>query len=874
MNKILPFSSHVTVTDEETRDLMGSRGRRAMELSELDLPICPGFIVPNEALQHFPDEPEAGWQRLKDPIDKIESIMSKHYSDSASPLLLKVVESPILNVQSQLPSVHHVGLCDSTIDGFSEAVGETFAWQEYGWLVRSILRLQAAQGLEKEEEAKVTTFREQLRSARKKTTISKAFKDNAGVIPEEFFSDSRFQISYILRLFRGAYAQSPTTEDSAVMVQAMVYGNLDEKSSAGYFFTHNIITGENELYGEHFPQAFDENAKKGKPIDKLEEPYLSQLKETSKKLEHHFREIRRVRFTIERGDLWIVDQATVPNKSTQAEIKTYLDLYREKVIDDAYVINAIKPGRLAEILHPTLDVTSVKSATAIKGGIAGAVGAAIGRVFFSTDRLIQAHREAQQKGEDTDVILAMPATFADDVKGIEVAQGVIASEGGYASHAPVVARSLGKVALVYQEIKFNKTSMVIDGKTVKEGDYITLNVPYYEDPTIYLAKGNLTKPTPEGSGLLELLELIQNHIDEFDVHANADQPRDAKLSRTFGAHGIGLCRTEHMFFAEERINRFRYMILADTDEERNAALEGLRKDQTKDFYELLKIMGGYPVTIRLLDAPLHEFLPTTREGMAEFVKVAVKENKSLTAAKIRARSQMLREFNPMLGHRGVRIAISYPEIYRMQVRAIFEAAYTLKKEGIDVKPEIMVPLVMTASEIKVVRNGKRIEGKQILGIRDIEEEVRGSFNTEPLEYKVGTMVELPAAALQADEIARYADFFSFGTNDLTQTTTGISRDDFNTFFSDYNLFDLLPSNPFKVLEPQVREMIEIASTRGRMTRPDLTLGICGEHGAEPQNIAFFRAVGLDYVSVSPYGIPIAKLAIAQMNLEHKQKLQG
>jgi pyruvate,orthophosphate dikinase len=871
MNKILPFSSHVTVRDEETRELMGSRGRRAMEMSELDLPICPGFIIPNEALQHFPEDPTSGWGRLSDSVEKIESIMSKTYSDASNPLLLKVLESPILNVQSQLPSVHHVGLCDATIDGFAEAVGETFAWQEYSFLIRSILRLEIANGVEGDKKKAIQGFRDQLKSAKKKSTITKALNDNEGVLPPELFKDAYFQITYILKLFRGAFSQSPTTEDSAVMVQAMVYGNLDEKSSSGYFFTHNIITGDDELYGDVFEQAFDETVKKGKPIAKLDEPYLGRLKDAGKKLEHNFREIRWVRFTIERGDLWIVDQATVPNKSTQAEIKAYLDLYREKVVDEKYIINAIKPGRLAEILHPTLDKGSVKSATTIKGGIAGAVGAAIGRVFFDTDRLIQAHREAQQKGENTDVILAMPATFADDVKGIEIAQGVISSEGGYASHAPVVARSLGKVALVYQDIKFNKSSMVIDGKTVKEGDYITLDVPYYDDPMIYLAKGELTKPTPEDSGLLELLELIQQHIDEFDVHANADQPRDAKLAKTFGAPGIGLCRTEHMFFAEDRINRFRYMILADTDEERNKALEHLRKDQTQDFYELLKIMDGYPVTIRLLDAPLHEFLPTTRESMAEFVKIAAKDNQSLTGAKIRARSQMLREFNPMLGHRGVRIAISFPEIYRMQVRAIFEAAYKLKGEGVDAKPEIMIPLVMTASEIKVVRNGKRIEGKQILGIRDIEEEVRAKFKRDPIEYKVGTMIELPAAALQAGEIARYADFFSFGTNDLTQTTTGISRDDFNTFFSDYNEFDLLPSNPFKVLEPQVKEMVEIAATRGRMTRPDLDLGICGEHGAEPSNVAFFRGAGLDYVSVSPYGIPIAKLAIAQMNLKDQQE---
>ena len=531
------------------------------------------------------------------------------------------------------------------------------------------------------------------------------------------------------------------------------------------------------------------------------------------------------------------------------------------------MIQTIKPGRLSEILHPTLDRRSVKGLPTIKGGIGGSVGAAIGRVFFSTDRLIAAFREAQIDGRDTNMILAMPSTFAGDVKGIEVAQGVLSSEGGYASHAPVVARSLGKVAMVRSDIKFRSKSMVIDGNEIKEGDYITLEVPYYEDPTIFVGQGDLTKPTPEDSGLLDLLEVIQPHLTGMDVHANADQPRDAELARRFGARGIGLCRTEHMFFDESRINRFRYLILADSEELRAKMLEDLRSDQTEDFYGLFKIMEGLPVTIRLLDAPLHEFLPQTKETMQAFVKQAQADKTGFTKSAIEGRARLLQEFNPMLGHRGVRIAISYPEIYRMQLRAIFDAAYRLKKEGVEARPEIMIPLVMTPNELKVIRNGKRIEGKHILGIRDIEEEVRTGYGLDPIEYRVGTMIELPAAALNGGEIARYADFFSFGTNDLTQTTYGISRDDFNNFFSDYNEFDLLPSNPFKVLQQQVRDLIQTASVRGRMVRPDLTLGLCGEHGAEPENVTFFREVGLTYTSVSPYGIPIAKLAIAQMNLK-------
>jgi pyruvate,orthophosphate dikinase len=445
-----------------------------------------------------------------------------------------------------------------------------------------------------------------------------------------------------------------------------------------------------------------------------------------------------------------------------------------------------------------------------------------------------------------------------------VAKGVLSSEGGYASHAPVVARSLGKVSLVYPSINFAQKSMKIDGKTIKEGDYISLNVPYYDTPNIYFGKVDLIQPSPEGSGLLEYMEVVQANLEDLDVRANADQPKDAELARKFRASGIGLCRTEHMFFNEDRIDTFRAMIIAGTKEERDKALAQLKEMQVSDFYELFKIMNGLPVTIRLLDAPLHEFLPHTKESMADFVKFMLKRYPDLNEEEIRRRSSMLKEFNPMLGHRGIRIAMSFPEIYNMQARAIFEAAYKLQKEGGKVEPEIMIPLVMSSIEMKTIRNGKKIEGKAITGIREIEEDVRASFKSKPIQYKIGTMIELPAAALQADRIARYAEFFSFGTNDLTQTTNGLSRDDFNNFFSDYNEFDLLENNPFKVLGEQVQELIGLACERGRLTRPDIKVGLCGEHGAEPLNVPFVKEAGLHYVSCSPFGIPIAKLAIAQL----------
>lgn len=868
MSAIILFDTEKTVPELDNHEALGSRGNRAVSLAGLGVPVCPGLVIPTDALQEYPDDPTADWALLSDGIENIQKIMGKRFADPKNPLLLKVVESPVLNVRSALPSVHHVGLCDSTVDGFGAQAGDTFAWQEYAFLISTLLKMK----IEVESEdaqfcKKAEAYREELKAAKRKASIQKLLKQQDGLLPDEVFTDPYFQISWVIKLFRSAYTLSPTRSDSAVMIQSMVYGNLDDKSAAGYFFSHNIITGEDELQGEYFPRAFDETAKNGKKLSGLGKKQFADLERIGRVLEDYYRDLRWVRFAIESGTLWLVDQSATPNKTTQAEIKTLLDLHKRKIVDEDFVIRAIKPGRLSEILHATLDLTSIKGMPKLSGGIAGSVGAAIGRVYFNAERLATAFREAQQAGEDTSMILAMPSTFAGDVKGIELADGVLSSEGGYASHAPVVARSLGKVALVRPDIEFKAKSMTIEGKTVKEGDYITLQVPYYEDPEIYIGKGSLTKPTPEGSGLLELLDLMQTRIGDFDVHANADQPRDATLALKFGAHGIGLCRTEHMFFDEKRINRFRYMILADSDETRQKALDDLRVDQTKDFYDLLKIMDGYPVTIRLLDAPLHEFLPGSKEQMDAFIKKATADKTGLSRAKIISQAQLLKEFNPMLGHRGIRIAISYPEIYRMQIDAIFEASYKLKKEGLDPRPEIMIPLVMTPNELKIIRNGKKIEGKQILGIRDMEAAIRDKYKSEPLDYKVGTMIELPAAALDAREIARYADFFSFGTNDLTQTTYGISRDDFNTFFSDYSELDILPSNPFKVLQPQVRELVQIATMRGRMVRPDLNAGLCGEHGAEPANIEFLEESGLNYVSVSPYGIPIAKLAIAQMNIK-------
>ncbi|HOX92699.1 MAG TPA: PEP-utilizing enzyme, partial [Spirochaetales bacterium] len=461
---------------------------------------------------------------------------------------------------------------------------------------------------------------------------------------------------------------------------------------------------------------------------------------------------------------WLIEQRQVMAKSTQADIKLYLDLYKRKVVDEKFVVGSVQPARLNEILHPVVDMSSVKKLPVTKGGTTGAPGAAIGRVYFSTEALLDAHRVAQQKGQDKRMILCMTSTFAEDVKAIEVASGVLSCEGGYSAHASVVARQYGKVSLVKPEMKIRGKKAQIGTLSISEGDFITVNVPYYGEPQIWLGAAKLIEPDPAESGLYEFIAVVKKCMKHFHVRANADSPRDAALALSFGAEGIGLCRTEHMFFNDKRINVFREMILADSLAERQKALDKLQAMQREDFYGLFKTMAGKEVTIRFLDAPLHEFLPHNEFEFEAFLAHlnTVKRGKAPAKAEVRARMDALSEFNPMLGHRGCRIAVSYPEIYAMQAKAVFEAAYQLQKEKVDVRPEIMVPIVMNASELKLIVYGKKIEGSTYRGLVEIEEEVRKELKAKAIQYHIGTMIELPAAALSAGEIARYAEFFSLG----------------------------------------------------------------------------------------------------------------
>jgi len=879
-NNIHIFSKNECTTKSSILDKIGLRGRQAMEFAALDLTILPGFIFDSDVAAHL--EGIDLKPVLKTSFKKIEQLTGKVFGDPKNPLLIKIVVSPNLAIV-HYPTLHNFGLTDITIPGFNRFVGEDFGYHEVLFLMSGfleieakILELEKKEGKAVELRKKISALSREMKTKTKASEFRKLFEEYKHLFEPDFFTESYTQLEIVLKRISYMLSIDELNEnDAALLIQPMVYGNYGKDSASGDFYTRNIVTGEKKLEGEFLQNEFNVLESKGRDIQEIGKSTLSLLEKIAQVVEDQFKEIRAIRFTIENKKLWLIDQRPVMIKSTMADIQTLLDLHRRKLVDDAFIIKAIKPGQLNEILHPIIDLSSVKKLPSVTGGIAGAPGAAIGRVYFSTAALLDAYKHAHQAGEDTRFILCMPASFAEDVKAIEVATGVLSSEGGYSAHASVVARQYGKVSLVQTELKIKGNRANIGNLAIKEGDYITLNVPHYGNPQIYLGKAKLIEPDPEKSGLLDYIAVIKKHVDvdKFHIRVNADKPRDAALALSFGAEGIGLCRTEHMFFDEKRINVFREMIISDTEEQRRKALQKLKPMQKQDFYELLKIMKGKEVTIRLLDAPLHEFLPHNESEMKSFLAY-VKGQKNLKAyseKEIRSRCDALKEFNPMLGHRGCRIAISYPEIYEMQAQAVFEAAIALKQEGIDVRPEIMIPIIINENELKMIIHGKKIEGYAYKGLDDVEREVRERLKAKPVPYKVGTMIELPGAALGAGEIARYAEFFSFGTNDLTQTTMGLSRDDYNSFMPDYTQFDLMEGNPFQILNRSVKELISIAVRRGTMTRPDLVKGLCGEHGAIPENIRFCMDVGLDYVSCSTYSIPIANLAVAQINLEKQGK---
>ena len=880
------FSQKDVIPSKIESEKLGIRGRQANEFAELGFPILPGFILDTDIASEI--KPEAVKKDITSLLNKCAAIVGKKFGDDSNPMLVKVVISPNLTI-STYPTLHNFGLVKPTINGFANWVGEDFAAHEVLFLLRGMLKIEERI---KELEANIKAQEEiasRLKILDRMLGIhrpSNELGEKEGPLPidkpaeaymteyERFFPKGFFDSAHAQLLItlgeisKMLQMDDQNDRDTALMIQPMVYGNYGKDSCSGDFFSRNVVSGEKKLQGRFFRGKFNELGAEGSDIGKIDAAHLKQLQKIAWTLEDRFKEIRHVRFTVEKGKLWLIEQRLVDQKSTQADIKLLLDLAGRKIIDNASVVKAIEPLRLNEILHPVINMQSVKGLKSWKGGIAGAPGAAIGRVYFNTDTLLEAQKLAHQKGEDDRVILCKESSFAEDVKAIEVSSGVLTAEGGYSAHASVVARQYGKVSLVAPKLKIKGTKATLGDMIINEGDYITINVPFYGESNVYKGTAELIEPNPQESGLMDFIALAKGFIKKFHVRCNADTPRDAALALSFGADGVGLCRTEHMFFKADRINVFREMLLSDNTKDRAKALAKLQVMQRDDFYSILKIMAGKEVTIRLLDSPLHEFMPHNDDELKVFIDhVAKSKNIKPNKAAIQAQIESLHEFNPMLGHRGCRIAVSYPDIYAMQVKAIFEAAYKLRAEKVDVKPEIMVPIVMNASELKLIAYGKKIEGSSYTGIVEIEEQLRKEKKAKPVDYQIGTMIELPVAALGAGEIAKYGRFFSFGTNDLTQTTLGISRDDFTAFMPDYTLFDLITGNPFSTLDPRVKELIALATDRGRLTRPDLVCGLCGEHGANPANVRFCMDAGLDYVSCSPYSVPIALLAVAQAEIE-------
>ena len=726
MKANIHFFSQSEFTDKPAvLDRIGVRGRSGMELASLKLPILPGFIIDADVAADLEDVSLV--PHLKKAFAKIEPATEKVFGDPENPMLVKIVISPNIVITTYPGLLHNYGLAEATLPGFSKFVGPHFAYHEVLFLIKGNLAIEAKIA-ELENRSKeldslnsaLQTIDKELGGDLSQEEMQKAIEKYKPFLPNGFLDDAYGQLeSAIKRISRLLRLDVLEENDTAILIQPMVYGNYCKDSASGMFFTRDINTGEKKLQGQYYQGKFDAWEEEGFDINGIAPAHLKKLQKIAGDMEDHFKEIRSIRFTVEKKKLWLIDQRPVMTKSTQADIQTLLDLLKRKKITSEHVVRSLKPTQLVEVLHPVVDLASTSKLKCLEGGISGAPGAAVGQVYFTTEALLDAFKAAQQQGTDTRMILCMPATFAEDVKAIEVSTGVLSSEGGYAAHASVVARQYGKVSLVKPELRIRGKKALMGEVTIAEGDYVTLNVPNHGDPELFMGEAQLIEPNPEESGLLELIGIVKTFIKDFHVRANADSPRDAALALNFGAEGIGLCRTEHMFFEAKRINLFRQMILADTREERIKALAKLQPIQKVDFYKIFKIMADKEVTIRLLDAPLHEFLPHNAEEMDALMEYLNKGKKKIARREIQARCDALSEFNPMLGHRGCRIAVSFPEIYEMQVSAIFEAAYALQKEGVKVHPEIMVPLIMNESELKLIVHGKKIEGLSIKGLTEV-----------------------------------------------------------------------------------------------------------------------------------------------------------
>jgi len=896
----------------QMRDILGGKGANLAEMTNMGIPVPPGFTISAEVCSELPKYggqwPPGLAEEIEANLKKLEDLMGLRFGDPENPLLVSVRSGAAVSMPGMMDTVLNLGLNEAVVGGLAKKTGnERFAWDAYRRFINMFGDV--VMGMEHAHFEEILSAHKAKAGAELDTDLDaeqlKAVVQDYLALYEKdtgepFPTDPREQLTRAINAVFNSWNNPRAVRyrqinkitgllGTAVNVQAMVFGNMGDRSATGVAFTRDPATGENVFYGEYLPNAQGEDVVAGirtpYPIAHLKEEMpevYEQLERVRHILEQHYKDVQDLEFTIQEGKLYLL-QTRTGKRTAKAAVKIAVDMVKEGLIDRKTAVRRLDPAQLDQLLHPMFDPKAEKKVVA--KGLPASPGAATGRIVFTAE-----DAEAwAARGER--VILARTETSPEDIGGMDAAQGILTSRGGMTSHAAVVARGMGKCCVAGCGdciIDYEAKKAVIGGYEVSEGDYISL-----DGSTGEVMLGEVPTVEPAISG--EFAELM-SWADEFrrlGVRANADTPEDAENALRFGAEGIGLTRTEHMFFGEGRIEHVRQMILAAPDvralrrqvqalqteldrasgerektlkaeldqvKERLAsveklylgALEAIEPMQRGDFEGIFRVMAGKPVTIRLIDPPLHEFLPQEEENQREMA-----EKMGIPFEEVREKVEQLRELNPMLGHRGCRVGITYPEITNMQVRAILQAAINVKKEGIDVHPEIMVPLIGTAEEFNLQRAEVDRIAKELFAENGIE-----------VDYLVGTMIEIPRAALTADEVARQAEFFSFGTNDLTQMTFGYSRDDVGTFVPEYVERGILKEDPFQVLDQRgVGELVKIGIERGRATRPDLKVGICGEHGGEPSSVAFCHRVGMNYVSCSPFRVPIARLAAAHAALD-------
>ena len=861
--------------DASMRNILGGKGANLAEMTRMGFPVPQGFTVSTEACTKYYED----GQKISDEIleqiyaalAETEKIVGKKFGDLENPFLVSVRSGARASMPGMMDTILNLGLNDIAVQGLAKKTNnERFAYDSYrrfiqmfSDVVMELSKKRFEEIIDEMKEERGITFDTEFSTEDLKEMVEKFkafYKSEKG---EDFPQDPKVQmIESIKAVFRSwdnpranVYRRMndiPYSWGTAVNVQAMVFGNMGETSGTGVAFTRNPSTGEKKLYGEYLINAQGEDVVAGvrtpNPIAQLENDMPEVYKEFTEiatKLENHYRDMQDMEYTIEEGKLYML-QTRNGKRTAASAIKIAVDLVNEGMLTKEEAILKVEPKQLDSLLHPTFVQDELKKADVFVKGLAASPGAACGKVYFTAEDCV----EAVQRGEK--VVLVRLETSPEDIEGMDAAEGILTSRGGMTSHAAVVARGMGTCCVAGcgdVKVDYDNSCFYVNDTKVSEGDYISLDG---STGNVYL--GQIPTEEAKLAGDFETFMGWADEIRTLKVYTNADTPRDAKHAVEFGAQGIGLCRTEHMFFAEDRIAAIREMIVSKTVEQRKAALDKLLPMQRGDFEELYRVMGDRPVTVRLLDPPLHEFVPHTDEEIKDLAK-----EMGLEFADLKATVEGLKEFNPMLGHRGCRLAVTYPEIAEMQARAIMEAAVACNKDGLNVVPEIMIPLVGEVKELKYVKSFVVETAKKVL-----EE------NNMDFDFEVGTMIEVPRAALTAGEIAKEAEFFSFGTNDLTQMTFGFSRDDAGAFLNDYYEKKIFESDPFAKLDQiGVGKLVRMAAEAGREARPEIKLGICGEHGGEPSTIDFCHRVGLNYVSCSPFRVPIARLAAAHAAVNNK-----